>query len=600
MSALRRLARHTLAALALAHAPCATLGAQDVRPLRVRAVEGATGAAVPGAILSLLGADGTRLGVALADAEGEAELRASGGVPVRVRAERVGFEGVTTPPLLADTVRATLRLEMSARRVRLAAVVVRESQRCAAGGAVGAQSAAVWDELRKALTSAVLSERSGGADALEARRYVRLLDRASRVEAETTHVVSRGSGAPFRTAAPAALSEHGFAVVDDEGATTYYAPDAALLISDEFVRDHCFGVVRRTRGDTTFLGLGFEPAPRRRVAEIAGVLWLDQATSELRALEYQYVQLPGDPPRDAEPGGRLEFAHLADGRWIVSRWHIRMPRVTILPAQRAGGLTVPRRTAVVGVREEGGVVRVSPSLIARSTDVRGAEPAVSTPPPASVVVSGFVFDSVRGVGLQGARVALEGTEVSGTTDRVGHYRLETPFAGDYTLAVSHERLAALGAPALTRPVTLTPGSPLRADVGGPSVEALRHRFCEAGADDDRAPRALVAGVVRDSVAGQVVPGAMVTLEWKRAVLETRGAAVAAGMVTDRAETRTDAGGFFAVCAAPTRSTIGVRVTSERGGAARTLTLHGELLIDASLAVAPAAEGRAPRDEPARR
>src|SRR6185437_14284129 len=79
--------------------------------------------------------------------------------------------------------------------------------------------------------------------------------------------------------------------------------------------------------DARTIGVAFTPAPtRRNIPEIAGTLWIDRASAELRSLEYHYVDLP-DMPREAleRVGGDIEFARMRGGGWVISAWDIRMP-----------------------------------------------------------------------------------------------------------------------------------------------------------------------------------------------------------------------------------------------------------------------------------
>ena len=59
-----------------------------------------------------------------------------------------------------------------------------------------------------------------------------------------------------------------------------------------------------------------------------GVLWLDERTSELRAVEYGYTRIP-DGVDNERIGGTVEFLKLPSGAWIVHQWQIRMPRLAV-------------------------------------------------------------------------------------------------------------------------------------------------------------------------------------------------------------------------------------------------------------------------------
>jgi len=50
--------------------------------------------------------------------------------------------------------------------------------------------------------------------------------------------------------------------------------------------------VRAEKDMPNAVGLGFEPVKGRRVPEIKGTLWVDRGSSELRVLDYEYVNVP--------------------------------------------------------------------------------------------------------------------------------------------------------------------------------------------------------------------------------------------------------------------------------------------------------------------
>jgi len=126
-------------------------------------------------------------------------------------------------------------------------------------------------------------------------------------------------------------------------------PDEAVLLSDGFAATHCFRSVRH-RNRPGQIGVAFEPAPKRKRSDIQGVLWLDEASSELREIRFQFVNA-GILSR-FEPGGFTRFHRMPSGAWIVSEWQLRMPQLEY----RLG--PVPT-TAVTGYIVNGGEVVLS-------------------------------------------------------------------------------------------------------------------------------------------------------------------------------------------------------------------------------------------------
>ena len=105
----------------------------------------------------------------------------------------------------------------------------------------------------------------------------------------------------------------------------YYGPDPGLLLSERFLRSHCFQRIPGEGATAGLVGLAFTPLPRTRIPDVTGVLWVDAGQRELRSLEYTWI----NPPAEASApgiGGRADFAHLTGIGWIVQRWNIRMAR----------------------------------------------------------------------------------------------------------------------------------------------------------------------------------------------------------------------------------------------------------------------------------
>ena len=367
-----------LAAAAVA-SPGTVAGAQVVR---VRTVEAESQRPVNGAVVSLLDAAGQRVSPVLGDAGGRAVLRAPRAGSYRVVVERVGYARWTSPAhalAAGDTVDVAAALPV--RRTELAVVAVRGTTECATEPAAGTATAMLWEEVRKALEASELT-RSQQPVPLDVRRFERQLDRALRVQEERASTRRLVAQRPFRSPAAAELLANGY-VRPSAAGDVFAAPDAHVLLSDGFVRTHCFAPprapARGERAGADVVGLDFRPVPSRRVPDVAGTIWVDRASAELRAVDYRYVNVPtvrGAP----HAGGQLAFRRLDDGRWIVERWHIRMPRRGVIRPTGAGSLTAAERDTLLGYREEGGVATPA-----------AADPAPgpwrAPPPPGDVAVA---------------------------------------------------------------------------------------------------------------------------------------------------------------------------------------------------------------------
>jgi hypothetical protein len=357
---MRRSGVHVLVfTLALVLVPAARASAQTVSGA---VSDAATGQPVAGAVVALVDSLGTRRHAVLSDVEGRFTLQAGSPGTYRVRAERVGYGSASSPSLALDPgEQAAQQLSMSPVQVTLDAVVARGVPRaCTIRPENGEQAARVWDEARKALDATHLGARGRAYD-FRVRLFRRTLALPSnRITDSSSYVQSGFSRQPFATPVER-LASHGYMEVEGDS-IVFRAPDAPTLLSDVFLDHHCFSL-RLGRGtEAGLVGLAFAPLRGRRLPDVRGTLWLDGRTGHLRYLEYTYTQLPF-ASYGARLGGRLDFAQVAEGRWIVSRWSIRMPIL-----ERGNPRAQPAVTAVV---ESGGEV-----LDVRTS--QGAQVAVQT------------------------------------------------------------------------------------------------------------------------------------------------------------------------------------------------------------------------------
>ena len=108
-----------------------------------------------------------------------------------------------------------------------------------------------------------------------------------------------------------------------------HAPDADVLLSDSFVRTHCFQVAKSDlrhagwRGSFSLAGAG---PPRVLGLYQMWHTWVDRATQELKT---DRLSVHGACSAGCEGGPEWlgwSSVHLDSGIWFVSRWSIRMPR----------------------------------------------------------------------------------------------------------------------------------------------------------------------------------------------------------------------------------------------------------------------------------
>lgn len=430
--------------------------------VEVRLTDDATKQPVAGAVVTLV-QDSTSVVRALTNGEGRAAMRASPGA-YRLKINRIGFQ-VTLTERFSVAAGETVRREiaLTSFRMVLPEHAVRGETQCNAQAREGELAAALWEQIRTALTANVLTQ-SQWAVPLRVQEFERKLDRdltVTKEQALRTRVVR---GPPFGSFAPETLAKRGFIFASGGDEFTFAAPDAALLVSDQFVDTHCFRAVS-VPGDS--VGLAFAPVPRRRETDVEGTLWIDRTTNELRSLDYRYTGLTG-PLSRADIGGRLEFERLRTGAWIVKYWYIRMPVVeTSVMGLRSRVLTsaANKPPQVVGYVEQGG----------RVTPAQGSAAAMRA------IVRGRVFDSTTAVGLPGAVIRIRGEPDSVVTDIGGEFEIAAP-PGDQVIVATHVKLG-LVPDSSARAMTLKAAGNPFVDFAVPPAGAFAREFC--GATENR-------------------------------------------------------------------------------------------------------------------
>ena len=298
----------------------------------------------------------------LTNALGTFSLRAPQPGRYRLGAKRIGvrrFESEAIDVSAAQEIERDVALEALA--YRLPAVTVRSHPLCVRRADQSERVASLWDEARTALSATQVSLRERLVRARIV-RYIRDVDPqtlrlvAERMNRESRGVVER----PFVSVPGEVLSRTGYWRVLPNDSVAYYAPDADVLLSSTFAREHCFGTAEG-RGDRAGLtGMSFEPETERDSPDVRGTIWLDARTFELRLVEFRYTRLPS-ATSNRNIGGEVHFTRLPSGAWIVERWFIRIPRYNNRPTTRSTG--VPGVAPVVefrlaGLVEEGGTVTV--------------------------------------------------------------------------------------------------------------------------------------------------------------------------------------------------------------------------------------------------
>lgn len=459
----------------------------------VQVRDGAHGGPLAGALAEVVDADGAVATRTLSDELGRALLRDFAAGRYRLRVEMIGRATAVTDFVQIEAGEVQrFEVILDARPIELAGIEIARDRRCRqlGGDGDGRLLERLWDEARKAL--AVTSHTADRG----AHQYLTELfeHSTSRDGAEITgESWTRREGymrRPFESRPAEELNEGGY-VQEIEGETLFLAPSAEVLLSDSFVEDHCFHIERQSDGRT---GLGFRSAGRTRgQVGISGVMWLDDTTSMLSSLEYRYEGLDPDQTTDSV-GGRVDFARLPDGNWMIPEWWIRMPIVI-----REPGFDGRTLTYVSGYKVAGG----------RVLDVKTGGGRALVQSRATGSIEGFVVDSL-GVPVVGASVAVAGSRQEVFTDARGRFGITRLREGTYELRATPRARSSLLIRDATDSVTVVLGEASEVTLYMERAAARVPVECERPAPVEGVV-GLLALVVDDS--GTPVEGMTVRVMW---------------------------------------------------------------------------------------
>lgn len=561
--AVRRASRPVLACAAWVAAACAaTAPPATAQVVRGRVLEEGSGTPLAGAMIVLTDAAGDQAGRILTDDLGRFTLRAPRDGAYTLRADRIGYASVTSAPLeLAAGAAAFHDMVVPVEAIALANITVEGERRCVLRPEGGLDVARVWEEARKALAAAAFTDETS-IYRYVTMRYERDLDPDARtVRNEQRNYSDLMQRQTFVSRPVEELMADGF-VQEEEDGTFYYAPDANVMLSDAFLDTHCLRVRQGEDETAGFIGLAFEPVEGRRGhIDIRGVMWLEPESSELQWLEYAYADLEA-ALRSRHVGGKVMFAGLPNGTWVVREWYIRMPR----PGMRPNPFTnIPQRF-LAGIRETGAVVM-------RILTPQGETLVESE----TGTIEGTVLDSLHTRPLEGARVFAEGTDRSAVTGEDGRYRLTGLTEGVYRIGYHHPVLEEVGFAPEAVEVEVRRGEISALRLLTPSRGEVLRDACAGGDLVDRT--AVLAGRVVDGLSRVPVEGALVTATWTgwdigtiaRGSNPRGGGDPSAGLVRleqrdGQYEAITGADGRFLFCRVPVGPTVVVDAATVDGEA----------------------------------
>ncbi len=558
-----------LVAVLLVAAPLA-LPAQVVRGT---ATERESGTAVAGVVVSLerLPTTGGRpdsIVNALTNATGGYALRAPGAGRYRISAKRIGVERYNSAEFLLG-VGETRRVDVVLERATLSLppVTVVANDMCVTRSGQLDRVASLWDEAQAALLATQISERDRlvSANVYHYRRT--LVPRTLRILDETRTEVSGLVERPFVSLSGDSLSRSGYWSVSED-TSTYFAPDAAVLLSPVFRKDHCFSLASGRRDRSGMTGLAFEPARGRRGAEIRGTIWLDARTFALRLVEFQYTGLPAEAAA-ANAGGELRFARLPNGAWVVRRWFIRMPGYAqFVSFTSAASGVPPEKTQTLGVNHVGedGAQVFAPGI--QYLERLGS-------------ISGTVLDS-SGHPMSTAMVRLGGSPFRIAAGDDGRFHFDSLPSGGYALLAEDAGYAALGLYAADQSLDLQEGASARVTLRAARTAEIVERLCGG-----RAPgkgRAVLRLTMIDVRTRRPLSKLPTHVYWQEGpasraaddTLPNHGSVSATAAGTAGIQNLTDANGVVTFCGVPSETRLLIRPllpSMEAGALAARCTLQ---------------------------
>lgn len=524
-------------------------GALAAPALHAQTVQGSfvdptTGEPIPGARAVLRGG-GRDVAAAMTGRDGTFTVRAPAAGTYVLAVERIGYALTQSPPLqLAAGETVQRRVTANPQRIALQGITVQGRARCTPRPGSGPETATVWEEARKALGSA--SESTTQAYRYTVRHLYRRMDPRGSILQDSVVPSELATGSPFIAVPLERLAAAGYIETEADSNLVFHAPDARVLLSDDFQENHCFSLKEAPRGEPGLIGLAFEPVRQGDLSDIRGTLWVERATAQLKRMEYQYTKVPGLRGTSESASGRMEFRRLDDGRWVVSRWTIRMPTVSaermqpVAPVPGAPSMEQPMRYRLTGLREEGGDVLTVVTSGGSRVSLTG-----------SSTLRGVVFDSTTSRPLAGARVMVGGPGHSAVADSLGRFEVNDVPPGDYTVTFASPRTDALGYRPRGVSVTLREGAAAEQTLAVPGLATVLGSRC----DGERAAGAgSVVGAVRGD-GGRPQAGVRVVLAWGSGAEQ-------------KVQVMTDSAGVYRACSVP----AGAPLTLRAEGPAAALTL----------------------------
>jgi hypothetical protein len=308
------------AAIALRLALPALAAAQEIRGT-VR--DGVTREPIAGAVVLSLDSASTTIGRGLTNELGEFRVSRSPALH-SLRVVRMGYRPNTIVIEPMSTVETRVDMVMTMLPRFLEPVSVAATNACPARTDAPA-AFALLEQAREGLLATIVA-RSVNYGMIKDLVYERtsegpnerVLHQRVRIDSQAFAMTSFGA---VRSAA--GFVAQGF-MHDSAGTTSYFGPDADVLMDPAFTEGYCFRLRNADKDRPHQVGLGFAAARARtgRV-DIDGTLWIDTAARALKDIEFLYAGLPRRAA-DWRPGGRISFREMPNGSVMIDQWSFRL------------------------------------------------------------------------------------------------------------------------------------------------------------------------------------------------------------------------------------------------------------------------------------
>ncbi|HEY9226831.1 MAG TPA: carboxypeptidase-like regulatory domain-containing protein, partial [Gemmatimonadaceae bacterium] len=381
--------------------------------------DSAAGTPIPGVVVTVIDSAGTSAGRAITDADGRfavpAALSAS-----RLRLMRIGYRPreIALSPARPPEIRIAMeRIPPMLERVR-----VSDSELCPGSTDRGA-AFQLWEQAGAGLLATVVARELKPADAKTVVYESVMSPVDELIRRQTKSIKSGRTSRPFvAPASPEQFVKAGY-LVDDPSSRLYSGPDADVLLHETFAATHCFRVRPPDAAHPGQTGLAFTPVPGREdLVDVDGLIWLDNATPQIRSVDFVYTSL--EPVATAaKTGGHIEFRTMPNGVAFIERWHLRLANMqqgaSVLGSPvntRYSGFSVKRRDRadlrVTEMVEAGGIV----------VEAKWADGTTWLDTPA--VIAGIVTRRKTNGPVADAVITLAGTSDTTVTDSAGEFELE--------------------------------------------------------------------------------------------------------------------------------------------------------------------------------